>query len=146
MAKSKDRMISNNNQPETREFVTGAFQGPSTRTQLQERNMKPTRTKRQWQRVAKICARISFTEDIASRWGTIVDEEHGALAFVNNWPYAHYPDLRDRQLAKFREFLQAHGIEELAYATYPENGYTYALIVKAEVDQHTWLVEEMRRI
>src|ERR1051325_7249346 len=55
------------------------------------------------------------------------------------------PELGE-QLAEFRQYLAGQGIKELAYATYPDDGYTYALVVEAAPHQQKALVKELERI
>jgi len=108
--------------------------------------MRTPITNRGWQQLAKKYAEIAHDEHFPERWGTFVDEDCGFVVIFNNHPYAQYPDLRSQQLAQFREYLRAHGIKELGYATYPQDGYTYALIVETTVNQGVSLEKEMERI
>jgi hypothetical protein len=45
-----------------------------------------------------------------------------------------FPAQREKELARLRAKLADEGIEALAYATYPSDGYTYALVTNAVRD------------
>jgi len=75
-----------------------------------------------------------------------------ALCYYNNHPYADDGpapyDLatrprgqRAREIAAFRAWMAEHGIRELAFASYPDDGYTIALIIEAPADR----VDEIER-
>jgi hypothetical protein len=108
--------------------------------------MKTTMTKRQWQRLARQYARLAHTEYFPAHRGTFVDEGLGVLVYFDNSPCAGLPDLRGEQLAEFREYLRGRGIKELACATYPEDGYTYALVVEAAPTQQAATLRKLKTI
>jgi hypothetical protein len=77
-------------------------------------------------------------------------EDLDVLVLFNNHPYAKFPEARDQETAEFRRRIVEERIEELAYATYPEEvesaGYTYALILNASSDRMLWVSDTMREI
>jgi hypothetical protein len=88
-----------------------------------------------WNRLAKMCASDAHEHHFPSRRGIWHVEDLDVLVIYNNNPYSEGPHLRDEEVAKIRLWLQAAGIEELAYATYPEDGYTFAMVIRAGEDQ-----------
>jgi hypothetical protein len=58
------------------------------------------------------------------------------LCLYNNNPYGADTGLRDDETARLRTRLDAAGIRELAYATYPaESEYTYAMLLAVGAEQ-----------
>lgn len=102
--------------------------------------------KKDWAEFAACCAHHAHTNWFASRRGSWYFEDLDVVVLYNNNPYAGHPTLRDEELAEFRERLRAEGIKELAYATYPECGYSYALVVDAGRDRETFLGDLMLEI
>ena len=101
--------------------------------------------KKDWAAFAAACARDAHLMWFSSRRGVWYFEDCDVLVLYNNHPYKH-PTLRAEELAEFRGRLRADGIEELAYATYPDDGYTYALVVDAGRDRERHLAAIMREI
>jgi hypothetical protein len=106
---------------------------------------------RKWDRVALGFAREMHEENFQSRRGTFGLEDVDCVVVYNNNPWADYPTLRDEETADFRILLDRHGIKELAYATYPppgheSEGYTYAMILDARMEQEGLVRELMRRV
>jgi hypothetical protein len=99
-----------------------------------------------WARFARICAGDAHENWFSKRRGTWYVKDLGVVVVFSNSPYADGPAPREEELAEFRERLRAEGINELAYATYPDDGYTYALILDAGLDQQALLVEVMNDI
>ncbi len=107
---------------------------------------KATMTKEQWTRFALVCAGDAHENWFSSRRGTWHIEDLDVVVLYNNNPYEKFPDLRDEELAEFRERLKAEGIEELGFATYPDDGYTYAQVLNAGRDKMQFLADTMADI
>lgn len=94
-----------------------------------------------WMAFARACAGDAFCSHFSSRRGVWHIADWDALVLFNNHPHTS----RDEETAELRRRLAAEGIEELAYATYPEMGpdagYTYAMILRAGEDRLPWLAE-----
>jgi hypothetical protein len=90
-----------------------------------------------WQTFALACAKEAHENYLSSRRGSWCEGK--VLVVYNNHPYKQFPLLRDQELAAFRRRLQAEGIRELAYATYPVAGrgagYTFALVLEGGADK-----------
>jgi len=102
-----------------------------------------TMTKAGWRRFAKGCAASAHEDHFASRRGVWYYEDLDVLVLYDNNPYADRPQRRGEELAEFRGRLRAAGVEELAYATYPEDGYTYALVMDAGRDREQFVRDAM---
>jgi transcriptional regulator with XRE-family HTH domain len=102
--------------------------------------------KQDWTQFAKVCAADAHENWFESRRGTWYIKDLDVVVLYNNNPYAQYPTLRDEELAEFLSRLRAEGIQELAYATYPEDGYTYAMVIDASRDREQFLADVMQDI
>ncbi len=102
--------------------------------------------KKRWEEFAACCAHDAHENWFWSRRGSWYFEDLDVVVLYNNNPYDGQPTLRDEELAEFRERLRAAGIKELAYATYPENGYSYAMVVDAGRDRETFLGQVMMEV
>ena len=104
------------------------------------------RSKRSWELFPKRCAKDAHENCFSSRCGSWYFEDRDVVVIYNNHPYAVYPERRDEELVQFRNWLRAEGIQELSFATYPETGYSYAIILDVSKDRETFVVEAMREI
>ncbi len=105
-----------------------------------------------WKHIAEEQAREANQDRHESRWGTVILELTGrrgerrgkrliaVLCLFNNHPYSGDPGARDVETNRLREWLRTVGIEELAYAVYPEGGdypgYSYAMLLRPS-DRYT---------
>jgi hypothetical protein len=96
--------------------------------------------------LAKADARDAHENEFPSRrgmWRYTDDPE--LVALYNSDLYPADPTARERERERIRARLNAEGIEELAYATYPESagdaGYTYVMILRADERQQERLGE-----
>jgi hypothetical protein len=99
-----------------------------------------------WAKLARACAKDAHENYFPSRRGIWYFADVDKLCIYNNNPYAGHPQLRDEETAAIREWLAAKGIRELAYATYPDAGYTYAIIIDASEDMEDEIVEGCEEI
>lgn len=101
-------------------------------------------TRSKWQRFAAICAGDAHMNWFHSRRGIWYFEDHDVLVLYNNSPYGAGPHLRQRELAEFRKMMTTAGIKELAFATYPEDGYSYAMVINASRDREPLVAKLMQ--
>lgn len=99
-----------------------------------------------WNEEALWEAAEAHENHFSSRRGVWHLEDVDKLCVYNNNPYAQAPEKRDEETATFRAWLKSQGIKELAYATYPEDGYTYAMIIDCGEERETEVVKELERI
>lgn len=108
---------------------------------------RPRRKKTDWTRFAAACAKDAHENHFPVRRGTWYLEDPGVVVLFNNNPYQErYASLRDEELAVFRRELVVKGIRELGYATYPADGYTYAMVLEAgpaQVELLTKLMDDI---
>jgi len=102
--------------------------------------------KKDWAKFAATCAQNAHQDWFSSRRGTWYFEDYDVVVLYNNNPYERHPALRDEELAEFRERLRVEGVKELGFATFPESGYTYAMIIDASRDREQFLADLMRDI
>jgi hypothetical protein len=107
---------------------------------------KAMMTSEGWAQFALVCAGDAHENHFPSRRGTWYITDLDVVVLYSNNPYVAGPTLRDEELAEFRERLRADGINELAYATYPDDGYTYAMVLDARRDKQALLLEVMEAI
>jgi hypothetical protein len=103
-------------------------------------------TKRELNRLARKWARIAHSTEYFPAWGIFAEEYHEVIVLFHNWPRDHCPDLHRQKLAEVREYLRDQGIKELAYAAYPREGRSYALVLSAALVSHKALVKRVERI
>lgn len=132
-------------------FVTVQRTARPTRRGPKPKLEKPmTKPATNWRTLAEVAACDACENYFPSRRGIWFLEDVNKLCVYNNNPYAKHPDLRDEETSAFRDWLQANGIKELAYATYPaageDAGYTYAMILDAGADREAEVAAELRRI
>ena len=113
--------------------------------------LRASLTPEDWQSLAGALAEEAHEDYFPSRRGVWYLERYAVLCLYNNNPYTVDPARRDRELAEFRRRLQAEGIAELAFATYPPEGddypgYTYALLMDAGADWLWWASDTMAAI
>ena len=99
-----------------------------------------------WDRFARACAEDAHVNWFPTRRGAWYINDLDAVVVFNNHPYEDQPALRDEEVAEFRRRLAAEGIEELAFATYPEDGYSYAMVLDASFDRLLYLENLMTGI
>ena len=99
-----------------------------------------------WDRFARACAEDAHVNWFPTRRGAWYINDLDAVVVFNNHPYEDQPALRDEEVAEFRRRLAAEGIEELAFATYPEDGYSYAMVINAGRDREQVLADMMKEI
>ena len=103
-----------------------------------------------WQELAYECARDANENHLSTHRGIWAFEDEAVLCLYNNTPYADYPTLRDEERAEFRRWLEAEGIRELAYATYPEGGeragHTYAMLLDVGERARSKITDKWRKI
>jgi len=93
-------------------------------------------------KLARLAAWDAHKNHFASRRGIWYFDDLDVLVLYNN-PYKGFPAQREKELARFRAKLADEGIEELAYATYPSDGYTYALVINAARDREETVAQWM---
>lgn len=85
------------------------------------------------------CAKHGHLHEFEMRRVVFAFSDVKAVCYVNNNPYASFPDLRDQEVTTFRAWLAESGFRELAFATYPPAGdvgagYTFAMLIEANED------------
>ena len=94
--------------------------------------------KTDFQKMALQCAKQACDDNFESRRGVDLLEKERLVCVYNNNPYAQFPDHRDKELARFRELLTEHKLQEVGFATYPlsgeEAGYTFAILIDTDND------------
>ncbi len=98
-----------------------------------------------WQAMAKELAEVAHEDHFSLRrglWPTFGNEGRKLIiGYFNNDPYIH----RDQELAAFRAWLGSQtDVSELASASYPNDGYTLALILKAPPESLTEIERQLR--
>jgi hypothetical protein len=94
--------------------------------------------------IAKMAAARAHEDNFESRRGVHLMPEINALCIYNNNPYTHAPQRRDEETAELREWLRQNGYVERAFASYPEDGYSTALIVDVKTSPHqdAWYIAQ----
>jgi hypothetical protein len=121
-------------------FDTGEPRRPTSRGRKPTRKtMSTTATHNPLELVAKDFARDAFENCFESRRGIwSIADVPGAFCLYDNNPFEDFgagmgSANRDRIITELRSFLEENGHQELASATYPEEGddagYTFAMIV-----------------
>ncbi len=104
-----------------------------------------------WQATARAWAKEAWEHNSGDRNGLYFvppeEGEAGYFVIYNNHPYAGFPRLREQELAEIRCRLNAAGIAELAYATYPHwrEGYTYVLVLAAKAAREGFIKNLVNR-
>lgn len=96
-----------------------------------------------WRTLAQSAARDAHRNHFSSRRGIWYFEDMDVLVLYNNNPYEGFPAQREKELARLRAKLADEEIAELAYATYPSDGYTYAMVINAARDREEELARWM---
>jgi len=102
-------------------------------------------TKKQWQVFAQLCAADAYENHFSSRRGIWYFEDCDAIVIYNNHPYGD-PALREKELTLLRQWLKKERIKELAFATYPEDGYSYTLVIDASRDREQMVGDALQNI
>lgn len=79
------------------------------------------------QELAQACARDAHEENFSSRRGAYYLEDADVVVLYDNNP----TDSRARALDHFQQELSWRGLSILGQATWPEDGYTLALLLNA---------------
>jgi transcriptional regulator with XRE-family HTH domain len=118
--------------------------GPKGRKLAKKKKLDPFEEWLHWHQVALDCAKDSFENNFKSRCGDYLLSDVDKLCIYNNEPTGGiFLNLRDVELAEFRQRLKSEGIQELGFATYPskgqeEAGCTYAMILDAGANRQRW--------
>jgi len=67
------------------------------------------------------------------------------MAIINNSLPALFPESRDTETLEIIRMLAREGIGVLAYATYPEDGYSYVMLIDARKSQRDLVLSVMDR-
>ena len=84
-----------------------------------------------WNQVARECAEDAHRNHFHLRDGVWYLEDKDVVVAFNNHPYKAGLPFREKELGEFRKRLATAGVKEVGFATYPEDGYSYALVVDA---------------
>jgi len=104
--------------------------------------------------MARAAAETAHEKDFESRWGFrvlehVLGRDHLCVIFNNN-PYKAMPTLRAKELEEYRDWLAEVGVDELAYAEYPERGEdegcSYALLLWCVDGSQSYVEEKYRAV
>jgi|SRR5262245_2375055 len=108
-----------------------------------------TPTRGEYRHRAEELAKLAHEGHFEQRGGVWPVKDLNCVCHFNNNPYAADRDLRGRMVEAFRMFLGSLGIEELAFATYPNDGesagYSFAMLIDVEpakVDHVEFILSE----
>ena len=104
--------------------------------------MNSERTKRDWNALARALAMDAHEDNFHVHWGYWDLEDTGQSCVYNNRGDS---EMRRKHLAEFRRRMEAEGIRELAFASYPEQGedagFTFAMILDCGPEGLTWAAD-----
>ena len=104
------------------------------------------RVSRTGNQIAEVYAFHAHKNHFSSHRGVWYLEDKDVVVAFNNHPYSAGPSFREKELAEFRKRLAAAGLKELGFGTYPQGGYTYAMVIDAPRHQTEFISDVMAEL